>query len=109
QVERALALLDEAAGTRNFSTKGRVRRLVDGQLVVADLDIRAFLALEAADRLVFARDVERAAGAEVEGGRRVDRPTDAHRTAKDVRHALERIVAHEGQRAVALLVEHAIA
>src|SRR3546814_12352810 len=66
-------------------------------------------AIEAVDRLGLARDVERNAIAEVEIGRRIDRPADAHRTAEDVRHAFEGIVAHESQRALALLVEHTIA
>src|SRR3546814_16726171 len=33
----------------------------------------------------------------------------SHRSAEDVRHAVKGIIAHESQRAVALLVEHAIA
>src|SRR3546814_8784012 len=83
QVERAFTLLDEAAGARDVAPEGGVPRLVDRQFAVAELDVRTFFALEAADRLVLARDVERTAIAEVEIGRMIDRPADSHRTAVD--------------------------
>src|SRR3546814_537220 len=59
QVERAFPLLDEAAGARDVAPEAGVPRLVDRQFAVAELDVRTFFALEAAARLVLARDVER--------------------------------------------------
>src|SRR5690606_1627623 len=107
QVQRPGAGLDEAAGPRNRPAERAVVVLIDGQLVGADDDLRIILARQAADHLIRAGDVERPPGAEVELRFRRDDAADADRTAEDVGDALKAVIAEEGQRAGAALVEDA--
>src|SRR3546814_17857976 len=77
-------------------------RISDWSSVVCSSDLPA--ARQAADRLVAAAEVERAA-ADVEVGRRVDLAGEAHRSGEDVGDAIEAIVAREIEDAGAHLVE----
>src|SRR3546814_6145677 len=83
-------------------------RFRSGQGAGADDDGRLPAARQAADRLVAAAEVERAA-ADVEVGRRVDLAGAAHRDGEDVGDAIEAIVAREIGDAGAHLVDRTAA
>src|SRR3546814_4506979 len=88
EVQRAAAGFGEAAIALDFAGEFAVLLLIDGQGAGADDDGRLPAARQAADRLVAAAEVERAA-ADVEVGRRVDLAGEAHRSGEDVGDAIE--------------------
>src|SRR3546814_12150011 len=82
EVQRAAAGFGEAAIALDFAGEFAVLLLIDGQGAGADDDGRLPAARQAADRLVAAAEVERAA-ADVEVGRRVDLAGEAPRSGED--------------------------